>query len=62
MHLTRPTGVARTDLLFADGFDLVPGQIERATLLTRWLFPYIFFMGTAAFGTAALNAALTSPA
>jgi putative peptidoglycan lipid II flippase len=44
-------------LLFADGFDLVPGQIERATMLTRWLFPYIFFMGTAAFGTAALNAA-----
>ena len=42
-------------LLFADGFDLVPGQIARATMLTRWLFPYIFFMGTAALGVAALN-------
>jgi putative peptidoglycan lipid II flippase len=42
--------------LFAAGFGAVPGQLERTTQLTRWLFPYIFFMGTAAFGAAALNA------
>ncbi|HVW24266.1 MAG TPA: murein biosynthesis integral membrane protein MurJ [Polyangiaceae bacterium] len=43
--------------LFAAGADAVPGQHERTTLLTRWVFPYIFFMGTAALGTAALNSA-----
>lgn len=42
--------------LFAAGFRSEPGQIERTTMLTRWLFPYIFFMGTAALGAAALNA------
>jgi putative peptidoglycan lipid II flippase len=43
--------------LFAAGADAVPGQHERTTLLTRWVFPYIFFMGTAALGAAALNSA-----
>ncbi|HVU01291.1 MAG TPA: murein biosynthesis integral membrane protein MurJ [Polyangiaceae bacterium] len=41
--------------LFAVGFRSEPGQSERTATLTRWLFPYIFFMGTAAFGSAALN-------
>ncbi len=43
--------------LFAAGFHAVPGQMERTVTLTRWLFPYIFFMGTAALGAAALNSA-----
>ncbi|HEX3593621.1 MAG TPA: murein biosynthesis integral membrane protein MurJ [Polyangiaceae bacterium] len=43
--------------LFAGDSDKVPGQLERTTLLTRWVFPYIFFMGTAALGAAALNSA-----
>ncbi|HEY6079625.1 MAG TPA: murein biosynthesis integral membrane protein MurJ, partial [Polyangiaceae bacterium] len=30
-------------------------QTERTIQLTRWVFPYIFFMGTAALGVAALN-------
>lgn len=42
--------------LFAAGFHAEPGQTERTVMLTRWLFPYIFFMGTAALGAAALNA------
>lgn len=41
--------------LFADGFQNIPGQFERTVVLTRLLFPYIFFMGTAALGIAALN-------
>jgi putative peptidoglycan lipid II flippase len=41
--------------LFAGGFRGLPGQFERTVTLTRWLFPYIFFMGTAALGMAALN-------
>jgi putative peptidoglycan lipid II flippase len=41
--------------LFAGGYADIPGQLERTTLLTRWVFPYIFFMGTAALGAAALN-------
>src|SRR5690606_24457120 len=41
--------------LFAAGFRDRPGQHERAVQLTRWVFPYIFFMGTAALGLAALN-------
>jgi putative peptidoglycan lipid II flippase len=41
--------------LFASGFRDHPGQHERTVLLTRWVFPYIFFMGTAALGVAALN-------
>jgi putative peptidoglycan lipid II flippase len=43
--------------LFAAGFRAEPGQTARTVTLTRWLFPYIFFMGTAALGAAALNAA-----
>jgi len=42
--------------LFASGFHKTPGQFERTTDLTRVMFPYIFFMGTAAMGMAALNA------
>jgi putative peptidoglycan lipid II flippase len=41
--------------LFADGYKDYPGQFERTVSLTRWVFPYIFFMGTAALGSAALN-------
>jgi putative peptidoglycan lipid II flippase len=43
--------------LFAEGFTGVPGELERTVTLTRFLFPYIFFMGTAALGSAALNSA-----
>jgi len=51
-------GVAFADVLvelFAAGFHEIPGQFERTVQLTRWVFPYIFFMGTAALGVAALN-------
>jgi putative peptidoglycan lipid II flippase len=41
--------------LFAAGYRELPGQTERTVRLTRWVFPYIFFMGTAALGAAALN-------
>ncbi len=41
--------------LFAAGFRDEPAQFERTVELTRWVFPYIFFMGTAALGVAALN-------
>jgi len=41
--------------LFASGYRSIPGQFERTVRLTRLLFPYIFFMGTAALGVAALN-------
>ena len=42
--------------LFAGGYRSRPGQLERTTRLTRVVFPYIFFVGTAALGMAALNA------
>jgi putative peptidoglycan lipid II flippase len=42
--------------LFASGYHARPGQFERTVALTRVVFPYIFFMGTAALGMAALNA------
>jgi putative peptidoglycan lipid II flippase len=42
--------------LFAPGFHATPGQFERTSNLTQLMFPYIFFMGTAALGMAALNA------
>jgi putative peptidoglycan lipid II flippase len=42
--------------LFAEGYEARPGQLERTVALTRTVFPYIFFMGTAAMGMAALNA------
>lgn len=41
--------------LFAAGFHRHGGQYERTVTLTRWVFPYIFFMGSAALGVAALN-------
>jgi putative peptidoglycan lipid II flippase len=41
--------------VFAGGLHARPGAFERTVLLTRWVFPYIFFMGTAALGMAALN-------
>jgi putative peptidoglycan lipid II flippase len=41
--------------LFAEGYRARPGQLERTVALTRTVFPYIFFMGTAALGMAALN-------
>jgi putative peptidoglycan lipid II flippase len=42
--------------LFAAGYGTRPNQLERTAALTRTVFPYIFFMGTAALGMAALNA------
>jgi len=42
--------------LFAAGYRARPGELERTVTLTRAVFPYIFFMGTAALGMAALNA------
>lgn len=41
--------------LFASGFRDQTEQFERTVTLTRWVFPYIFLMGTAALGVAALN-------
>jgi putative peptidoglycan lipid II flippase len=42
--------------LFAGGYRNRPGELERTVTLTRWVFPYLFFVGTAALGMAALNA------
>ncbi len=42
--------------LFAHGYHDQPGEFERTVGLTRVVFPYIFFMGTASLGMAALNA------
>ena len=42
--------------LFAPGFSAEPGQRTLAALLTRWLFPYLLFVGVAAFGMGLLNA------
>ncbi|HEY4012763.1 MAG TPA: murein biosynthesis integral membrane protein MurJ [Polyangiaceae bacterium] len=41
--------------LFAAGYHARPEQFERTVRLTRAVFPYIFFMGTAALGMAALH-------
>jgi putative peptidoglycan lipid II flippase len=41
--------------LFAAGYHARPAQFERTVRLTRAVFPYIFFMGTAALGMAALH-------
>ncbi len=41
--------------LFASGYHARPGEFERTAAMTRMVFPYIFFMGTAALGTAALH-------
>lgn len=42
--------------LFAAGYHERAGEFERTAQLTAVVFPYIFFMGTAALGMAALNA------
>jgi putative peptidoglycan lipid II flippase len=42
--------------LYAGGYHDRPGEFDRTVELTRVVFPYIFFMGTAALGMAALNA------
>jgi putative peptidoglycan lipid II flippase len=42
--------------LFAAGYHQRPGEFARTVELTRLVFPYILFMGTAALGMAALNA------
>jgi putative peptidoglycan lipid II flippase len=42
--------------LFAGGYRDRPHELERTVALTRVVFPYIAFMGTAALGMAALNA------
>ncbi len=42
--------------LFASGYHAREGEFERTVALTRVVFPYIFFMGSAALGMAALNA------
>jgi putative peptidoglycan lipid II flippase len=42
--------------LFAGGYRDRAGELERTAKLTRAVFPYIVFMGTAALGMAALNA------
>lgn len=41
--------------IFAGGLRAYPEQLERTIHLTRLVFPYIFFMGTAALGMAALQ-------
>lgn len=41
--------------LFAPGFKARPEAYESTVTLTRWVFPYLFFMGTAALSVAALN-------
>ncbi|MEI7891946.1 MAG: murein biosynthesis integral membrane protein MurJ [Myxococcales bacterium] len=42
--------------LFASGHHARPGDFERTVSMTRWVFPYIVFAGTAALGMAALHA------
>src|SRR5580658_9286730 len=42
--------------LFAGGYRERPGELERTVTLTRAVFPYLFFAGSAALGMAALNA------
>ena len=41
--------------VFASGYHARPTEFERTVSLTRAVFPYIFFMGIAALGMAALN-------
>lgn len=41
---------------FASGYHADPVQFERTVTMTRYLFPYLLFMGTAALGMAALHA------
>ncbi len=42
--------------LFAHGYEASPVEFDRTAGMTALVFPYIFFMGTAALGMAALNA------
>jgi putative peptidoglycan lipid II flippase len=42
--------------LFASGYHARPGEFARTVSLTRIVFPYLLFMGSAALGMAALNA------
>ena len=46
--------------LFAGGYRSTPGEFELTVELTRWVFPYIFFMGTAALGMAARSTSTSS--
>jgi putative peptidoglycan lipid II flippase len=41
--------------VIASGFAKNPATFELATLLTRWMFPYIFFMSLVAFAAGVLN-------
>lgn len=41
--------------LFAPGFAERPEQFEQTVTLTRWVFPFILFVGTTALASAALN-------
>nr|MCU0949830.1 murein biosynthesis integral membrane protein MurJ [Burkholderiaceae bacterium] len=41
--------------VIASGFARNPATFELATLLTRWMFPYIFFMSLVAFAAGVLN-------
>jgi putative peptidoglycan lipid II flippase len=41
--------------VIASGFARNPQTFELATLLTRWMFPYIFFMALVAFAAGVLN-------
>jgi putative peptidoglycan lipid II flippase len=41
--------------LIASGFARNPATFELATLMTRWMFPYIFFMSLVAFSAGVLN-------
>ncbi|MBD3235157.1 MAG: murein biosynthesis integral membrane protein MurJ, partial [Candidatus Eisenbacteria bacterium] len=50
--------------LIVPGYARVPGKIELTVTLTRWLFPYIFFIGLATLAMGTLNARrrFTTPA
>jgi putative peptidoglycan lipid II flippase len=41
--------------LYAAGYQSDPAKFQTTVSLTRWVFPYIFFMGMAALGMGALN-------
>jgi len=42
--------------IFAHGYEANPAEFDRTAHMTALVFPYLFFMGTAALGMAALNA------
>ncbi len=42
-------------VLIADGFERTPAVFELATLMTRWMFPYILFMSLIACSAGVLN-------